>query len=200
MISFIWSGMIFLSFFYSLFSGGLDALSASVIASAEKAVSVLLFMTAVIPFWNGIMNIASAAGITSFIAKFLRPILKRMFPRSFKNENCAEAISMNVAANMIGIGNAATPFGLKAVSEMKKLIDSPEANSEMIKFIVLNTASIQLIPTTVAAMRQRAGAAAPYDIILPVLICTVAGLAAGLISASLFRRLSEKRRLVACHI
>ncbi len=195
--------MIFLAFFYSLFSGGLDALSSSVIASAEKAVSVLLFMSAVIPFWNGVMNIASAAGITGFIAKLLRPVLKRMFPESFENEKCAEAISMNVAANMIGIGNAATPFGLKAVNEMRRMNDTgdtPEANGEMIKFIVLNTASIQLIPTTVAAMRQRAGAASPYDIILPVLICTVAGLAAGLLSASLFKSITQKRRLPLCRI
>ena len=200
MIAFIWSGMIFLSFFYSLFSGGLDALSSAVISSAEKAVTVLLFLAAVIPFWSGIMNIASASGITKRFARLLRPVLRRFFPNSFENDKCAEAISMNVAANILGIGNAATPFGLQAISEMKKRAPEGDADSEMIRFIVLNTASLQLIPTTVAAMRQKSGCATPYDILLPVIICTLLGLTAGLTSAFIFGRLSNRRRCSLCHI
>ena len=138
------------------------------------------------------MNIASAAGVTKGAAKLLRPLLRRIFPRSFENEACAEAISMNVAANMIGVGSAATPFGLKAVAEMKERGAEPDA--EMIRFVVLNTASVQLIPTTVAAMRGRYGAAAPFDIVPAVLLSSLAALAAGLASAELFRRLSERRR------
>lgn len=200
MIAFIWSGMIFLSFFYSLLSGGLSTLSASVISSAEKAVTVLLFLAAVIPFWNGIMNIASAAGITKRFASLLRPLLRRLFPRSFENDRCAEAISMNVAANILGIGNAATPFGLQAISEMKNRSGEGVADNEMIRFIVLNTASIQLIPTTVAAMRQKAGSATPYDILLPVIVCTVIGLTAGLFSTLIFEKLTIGRRRSLCRI
>ncbi|MBO4934210.1 MAG: spore maturation protein A [Clostridia bacterium] len=192
MLSFVWAGMILAAFAYSAFSGGLDALGASVISSAENAVRFLLFLAAVIPFWSGIMNIASAAGVTKGAAKLLRPLLRRLFPRSFENEACAEAISMNVAANMIGVGSAATPFGLKAVAEMKERGAEPDA--EMIRFVVLNTASVQLIPTTVAAMRGRYGAAAPFDIVPAVLLSSLAALAAGLASAEFFRRLSERRR------
>ncbi len=193
MLSFVWAGMILAAFAYSAFTGGLDTLGASVISSAEKAVQLLLFLAAVIPFWSGIMNIASAAGVTRGAAKLLRPLLRRLFPRSFENGACAEAISMNVAANMIGVGSAATPFGLKAVAEMKERCGA-EPDAEMIRFIVLNTASVQLIPTTVAALRGKYGSASPFDIVPAVLVCSVAALAAGLASAELFRRLSERRR------
>ncbi len=193
MLSFVWAGMILAAFAYSAFSGGLDALGASVISSAENAVRFLLFLAAVIPFWSGIMNIASAAGVTRGAAKLLRPLLRRLFPRSFENDACAEAISMNVAANMIGVGSAATPFGLKAVAEMKERGAEPDA--EMIRFIVLNTASVQLIPTTVAALRGKYGSASPFDIVPAVLVCSVAALAAGLSAAEIFRRLSERRGL-----
>ena len=194
MLSFVWAGMIIAAFAYSAFTGGLDTLGASVISSAEKAAQLLLFLAAVIPFWSGIMNIASAAGVTKGAAKLLRPALRRLFPRSFENGACAEAITMNVAANMIGVGSAATPFGLKAVAEMKER-SGGEPDAEMIRFVVLNTASVQLIPTTVAALRGKYGAAAPFDIVPAVLVCSLAALAAGLLSAELFRRLSEKREL-----
>ena len=193
MLSFVWSGMILAAFAYSAFSCGLDTLGASVVSAAENAVQLLLFLAAVIPFWSGVMNVASAAGVTGAAAKALRPALKRLFPRSFENGECAEAISMNVAANMIGVGSAATPFGLKAVAAMKERCGA-EPDAEMIRFIVLNTASVQLIPTTVAAMRGRHGASAPFDIVPAVLICSVAALAAGLAAAELLRRASEARR------
>ena len=194
MLSFVWAGMIIAAFAYSAFTGGLDTLGASVISSAEKAAQLLLFLAAVIPFWSGIMNIASAAGVTKGAAKLLRPALRRLFPRSFENGACAEAITMNVAANMIGVGSAATPFGLKAVAEMKER-SGGEPDAEMIRVVVLNTASVQLRPTTVAALRGKYGAAAPFDIVPAVLVCSLAALAAGLLSAELFRRLSEKREL-----
>ena len=195
MLSFIWAGMIFLALFYAAVTGRLDVLGSSVVYSAQNAVGLLTLFVGVIPFWSGIMNVASAAGVTNGAAKLLRPLLKRVFPRSFENRECAEAISMNVAANLIGIGNAATPFGLKAVGEMSKRCRDGAPDAEMIKFIVLNSASIQLIPTTVAAMRQRAGAAAPFDIVPAVLVCSAVGLAAGLSAAALFRRMTEAPRL-----
>ena len=192
MLSLVWSGMILAALFYSAFSGGLDTLGSSVISAAENAVQLLLFLAAVIPFWSGVMNVASSAGVTKAAAKALRPALRRLFPRSFENDACAEAISMNVAANMIGVGSAATPFGLKAVAEMKDRAGAgPDA--EMIRFVVLNTASVQLIPATVAAMRGRHGASAPFDIVPAVLICSLAALAAGLAAAEFFRRRSEAR-------
>ena len=193
MLSFVWAGMILAAFAYSAVSGRLDTLGASVISSAENAAELLLFLAAVIPFWSGIMKVASAAGVTRGAAKLLRPALRRLFPRSFEDGACAEAISMNVAANMIGVGSAATPFGLKAVAAMSGRRGA-EPDAEMIRFIVLNTASVQLIPTTVAALRGKYGAASPFDIVPAVLLCSLAALAAGLASAELFRRLSERRR------
>lgn len=193
MLSFVWSGMIIAAFVYSAFTGRLDTLGTAVISSAENALQLLLFLAAVIPFWSGVMNVASGAGVTKAVSRALRPALRRLFPRSFESDVCAEAISMNVAANMIGVGSAATPFGLKAVAEMKER-SGAEPDAEMIRFVVLNTASVQLIPTTVAAMRGRHGAAAPFDIVPAVLICSLAALAAGLGAAELFRRLTERRR------
>ena len=193
MLSFVWSGMILAAFAYSVFSGRPDTLGSSVISAAENAVQLLIFLAAVIPFWSGVMNVASSAGVTKAVAKALRPALRRLFPRSFESDACAEAISMNVAANMIGVGSAATPFGLKAVAEMKERCgEKPDA--EMMRFVVLNTASVQLIPTTVAAMRGRHGAAAPFDIVPAVLICSLAALAAGLAAAELFGKRTDPRR------
>ena len=195
MLSFVWAGMILAAFAYSAFTGRLDTLGGAVVSSAENAVEMLIFLAAVIPFWSGVMNVASAAGITKGAAKLLRPVLKRLFPRSFENDVCAEAISMNVAANIIGVGSAATPFGLKAIGEMSGRRGG-EPDAEMIRFVVLNTASVQLIPTTVAAMRARAGAESPFDIVPAVLICTIAALATGLLSSELFRRLYERKRVL----
>ncbi|MBO4584594.1 MAG: spore maturation protein A [Clostridia bacterium] len=195
MLSFVWAGMILAAFAYSAFTGRLDTLGGAVVSSAENAVAMLIFLAAVIPFWSGVMNVASAAGITKGAAKLLRPVLKRLFPRSFENDVCAEAISMNVAANIIGVGSAATPFGLKAIGEMSGRRGG-EPDAEMIRFVVLNTASVQLIPTTVAAMRARAGAESPFDIVPAVLICTIAALATGLLSSELFRRLYERKRVL----
>ncbi|MBR5942364.1 MAG: spore maturation protein A [Clostridia bacterium] len=195
MLSFVWAGMILAAFAYSAFTGRLDTLGGAVVSSAENAVAMLIFLAAVIPFWSGVMNVASAAGITKGAAKLLRPVLKRLFPRSFENDVCAEAISMNVAANIIGVGSAATPFGLKAIGEMSGRRGG-EPDAEMIRFVVLNTASVQLIPTTVAAMRARADAESPFDIVPAVLICTIAALATGLLSSELFRRLYERKRVL----
>ena len=195
MLSFVWAGMILAAFAYSAFTGRLDTLGGAVVSSAENAVEMLIFLAAVIPFWSGVMNVASAAGITKGAAKLLRPVLKRLFPRSFENDVCAEAISMNVAANIIGVGSAATPFGLKAIGEMSGRRGG-EPDAEMIRFVVLNTASVQLIPTTVAAMRARAGAESPFDIVPAVLICTIAALATGLLSSELFRRIYERKRVL----
>ena len=195
MLSFVWAGMILAAFAYSAFTGRLDTLGGAVVSSAENAVAMLIFLAAVIPFWSGVMNVASAAGITKGAAKLLRPVLKRLFPRSFENDVCAEAISMNVAANIRGVGSAATPFGLKAIGEMSGRRGG-EPDAEMIRFVVLNTASVQLIPTTVAAMRARAGAESPFDIVPAVLICTIAALATGLLSSELFRRIYERKRVL----
>ena len=195
MLSFVWAGMILAAFAYSAFTGRLDTLGGAVVSSAENAVEMLIFLAAVIPFWSGVMNVASAAGITKGAAKLLRPVLKRLFPRSFENDVCAEAISMNVAANIIGVGSAATPFGLKAIGEMSERCGG-EPDAEMIRFVVLNTASVQLIPTTVAAMRARSGAESPFDIVPAVLICTIAALTTGLLSSELFRRIYERKRVL----
>ena len=131
MLSFVWAGMILAAVAFSAFAGRLDSLGGDVVSAAEDAVQMLIFLAAVIPFWSGVMNVASAAGVTKAAAKLLRPALKRMFPRSFENDECAEAISMNVAANVIGVGSAATPFGLRAVEEMSRRGGEPDA--EMIR-------------------------------------------------------------------
>ncbi len=192
MLGYIWLGMIVSSFLCSFFTGRTDQVAAAVTQGADKGVRLLISMAGVMCLWTGIMKIADKSGITGNISRFLRPVLSRLMPDYPADSEAMKAISANITANFLGLGNAATPLGIKAMKEMQRnnrLGD--KANPSMIMFVVINTASLQLIPTTCAALRAAAGSTDPYSILPQVWIASSCALAAGITAvkaASLFRR------------
>ena len=156
MLNGIWMAMIVLAFVGAVCTGRWTALSAAAADGARQAVETVLLLLGAMCLWTGIMRIAGEAGLTNGLSKILSPVIKRLFPNYGKNETVREKISMNIAANMLGMGNAATPFGLSAMDEMQ--------TQEMILFVVMNTASFQLIPSAAVTLRASYGSADPYDV------------------------------------
>ena len=185
MLNYIWSGMIIIAIICSVFTGRVEEISSALIEGASEGVSLTISLMGIMCLWTGIMNIAQGTGITEVVAKMLSPLLKILFPK-LKDKRAKDAITMNMTANMLGLSNAATPFGLKAMEELKRLSDGKSATDEMCMFIVINTASIQLIPSTVIALRQ--GAVTPTDIIIPVWICSICVVTVGILAVKIFSK------------
>lgn len=174
------------SVLFGILSGNLDTVSAVALEESSHSVTLSLELLGMLCFWGGIMEAASRSGLTEKIRIALMPILGIIFPRIRKNAKVMDAISMNITANMLGLGNAATPLGISAMKELKKLSpDCTAATAEMVCFVVMNTASLQLLPTTVAALRMESGAQNPLDILPAVWIVSLCSLAAGLFAAKL---------------
>lgn len=192
MINYIWSAMVVFSVISAFFAGATQELSSAIISSASDAVSLCIRLGGTICLWGGLMEIAEQSGLTGAVCRILSPVLKIVFPKMDMKGQTAKAISMNVTANLLGLGNAATPLGLEAMRRLQAENPSKEkASRDMIKFVVMNSAAFHLIPTTVAAMRQDYGSKNPFDIMLPSWISSAAALTVGLTAATLFIRLSE---------
>lgn len=187
MLNYIWGLMIILSVICAFFTGKIPEVSDALITGAEDAVAMTISLMGIMCFWTGIMNIAENTGVTNIIAKILKPITKILFPK-LKDKGAINAIIMNMTANMLGLSNAATPLGLKAMQELNKYSDGKTSTDEMCMFIVINTASLQIIPSTIIAMRQAAGAVTPTDIIIPVWICSICVITVGVITAKIFSK------------
>ena len=179
--------MIAFSIILSFFTGRVDEVALAASSGAAGAVTTCLEIAGIMMLWSGLMNIASESGLIEKFSKLLRPIYRRFFKRIPENSVAGKNILMNIAANILGLGNAATPFGLKAMEEMGKSAGG-RATNEMIVFLVLNTASIQLLPTTIIALRGEAGSSAPSEILVPVWIVSVFALVMGLLGTLIFRR------------
>ncbi len=187
LLSYIWLGMVAVSFVCALCKGNMEQLSKAVLDGADKAVELVISMAGVMCLWTGIMKIADKGGLTSIISKVLSPILSKLMPEYDKESAAMKAVSANITANILGLGNAATPFGIVAMKEMQKtntLRDSP--NNSMIIFVIINTASIQLIPTTIAALRQASGSVSPYSILPYIWITSLLTLVSGIVIARIF--------------
>lgn len=192
MINAVWFGILIISFICSVAAGRVEQLSAAAAEGADKAVKLLLSMTGVMCLWCGVMKIAEKSGLTELLAKALSPVLKRLMPDIKTNGSAMRAVSANITANFFGLGNAATPLGILAMKELQKTnLIKDEPSGSMIIFVVINTASVQLIPSTIAAIRQAAGSASPYSILSYVWISSGLALIGGLAAAKLF---SLKRR------
>lgn len=187
MLNYIWGIMIIVSVICGLLTGKISEVSDALIAGADDAVTMTISLMGIMCFWTGIMNIAENTGITNIIAKLLRPVTKILFPK-LKDKGAINAVIMNMTANMLGLSNAATPLGLKAMQELNKYSDGKTATDEMCMFIVINTASLQIIPSTIIAMRQAAGATTPTDIIIPVWICSICVITIGVVTAKIFSK------------
>ncbi len=195
MINYIWSGMIVFSVIAAFFAEKTDLLSSAIISSASDAVSLCIRLGGTICLWGGLMEIAENSGLTALVCRMLSPFLRLIFPKMDMRGKTAKAISMNVTANLLGLGNAATPLGLEAMRCLQNENPSKEkASGDMIKFVVMNSAAFHLIPTTVASMRQDYGCLTPFDIMPSAWIASAAALAIGLSAATMMMRLTKWKK------
>ena len=193
MLNIVWPIFIIISFSFAIFSGNLERLNSSIFESTADAVNLCINLLGTICLWNGIMQIANKTSIINKLSKFLNPIIKFLFPELKENKKIQKEISMNMIANILGLGNAATPLGLKAMKSMQiENKNKNELSNSMVMFIVINTASIQIIPTTVIAIRNSLGSQNPTAIVLPVWIATICAALAGITATKIFIKLSKK--------
>lgn len=184
MMNYILAGMMLLSVVTAACRGGMAELSAAALQGCGDAVQLVISLAGMLCLWCGVMNIASKAGLTERLARLFRPLTRRLFPQLDPEGDAMQAICMNLSANLLGLGNAATPFGLAAMRALQKQNPTPDtASDEMLLFVVLNTASLQLLPTTCAALRQQAGSTAPMEILPAVWLTSLGTIAIGLIVA-----------------
>ena len=172
MMNSIWCFMILIGLIVGSFNGKITVLSDTILSSSKEAVELCILMFGIVGLWSGLMNIALSLGITTKLQQMLSPFLSFLFP-NLKNEKAKEYISTNIVANMLGLGWAATPSGLKAMEELQK--DNPHkdiATNEMCSFLILNISSLQLIPINIIAYRSQYGSVNPAQIVGPALIAT----------------------------
>lgn len=192
MLNILWPSFLIISIIYAILSGNLKNINNSIFESANLAVNLCITLLGTMCLWNGIMQIASKTTAMKKITKFLKPIIKILFPKIEKNTDTYKKISMNMVANILGLGNAATPLGIKAMQTMQEKNNNKKVlTNDMAMFIVLNTASIQLIPTTVIAIRNSLGSNNPTAIIVPVWIATICAAIAGITATKIFIKLGK---------
>ena len=194
MLNIVWPIFIIISFSYEIFFGNLNSLNAEIFSSLENAIKLSINLLGTICLWNGIMQIASKTTVIDKLTSFLRPIIRYLFPDLKKKPKIQKEISMNMIANILGLGNAATPLGLKAMKSMQEENEDKDVLSDsMAMFIVINTASIQIIPTTVIAIRNSLGSANPTSIVFPVWIATICAAICGIIAVKILIKVTKKR-------
>lgn len=174
MLNKIWPFFIIISFIYSIYTGNISNVNNAIFDSAKQTVSLCITLLGTLCLWNGIMNIAVKTSLISKLTVVLKPLINFLFPDLKNDKKISEEVSMNIVANILGLGNAATPLGLKAISSMQeKNKNKSTLSNSMAMFILINTASLQIIPTTVIALRSSLGSTNPSQIILGVWIATI---------------------------
>lgn len=193
MLNIVWPFFIIISFSFAILSGNLENLNSSIFEGANDAVTLSINLLGSLCLWSGIMQIASDSSLVKKLSKLLSPILNFLFPSLITNNKIKKEISMNIIANILGLGNAATPLGLKAMESMQK--ENPKKDTlsnPMMMFIVINTASIQLIPTTVIAIRNSLNSQNPTSIIFPTWIATILAAISGIFVTKLLIKFTNK--------
>lgn len=186
MLNKIWPLFIIISFIYAIYSGNIFNINNAIFDSAEQTVDLCLTMFGTLCLWNGIMKIAVKTSLIEKLTKFLKPIISFIFPEIKDDKKITKEISMNMVANILGLGNAATPLGLKAMDSMQeKNKDKTKLSNSMAMFILVNTASLQIIPTTVIAIRSSLGSQEPTKIIFAVWIATILAFVTAIISGKI---------------
>ena len=179
-MSMIWTGMLAVSLICAFLDHRPQALAAAVLTGAQAGTELAVSMAGAICLWSGVGKLMDAAGITDWLSRSLRPLLRRLFPGTATDPDLSRSISGNVCANLLGLGNAATPMGIRAAKRMKK---DDTATDELCRLVVLNTASIQLIPANVAAVRSALGCGTPFDILPAVWITSLCSAGLGVSAA-----------------
>ena len=187
-LGWFWTGSVLCAVFFAFFTKSGGAVTAALLDGAANAVSLCLAMAGPLALWAGLGKLMERVGLTALLARLLSPILGRLFPRSRSDAELAGHLSANVTANLLGLGNAATPMGIRAAGRLRDPQDPARATDELCRLVVMNTASIQLLPTTVAAVRQSAGCLTPFDILPAVWVSSVLSVSAGLLAAKLLGR------------
>lgn len=189
MLNYIWAGMLIIGFFVAAVNGRIGETAEAAISSADSAIKLSLALLGMMCMWLGVMNIAKKSGLVNHISRFMRPALRVLFPEIDGGHPVLGAMVMNIIANILGLGNAATPLGIKAMRELQSLNkDKDTASNSMCTFLVVNATCIQLFPATVIALRSAAGSAGPTDIIGTVWITSVCAMIAGILSAKFLSR------------
>lgn len=189
MINYIWFIMVCLGLMVGVFTGNGEEMSKTIIGSIDSTVTFIIGLVGLMCFWCGVMKVAEKSGLTEKLARLMRPILKVIFKEAGKDEKALGAIVMNITANMMGLGNAATPFGIKAMEEMDRLNkEKGTASNDMALFLVLNAACIQLVPSTVISIRAAAGSKNPGAIIIPAIIATAIAAVFGVICCKILQK------------
>jgi len=190
-MSWIWTGLVAISLVASVLLGNGSALSAAVPQGAQAGITLAISMAGSICLWSGVGRLMEQAGLTGMLSRLLRPLLGRVFPSTRTDSTMENFLCANICANFLGLGNAATPMGIQAAQRMARGCNGI-ANDELCKLIVLNTASIQLIPANVAAVRSSLGCATPFDILPAVWITSLCSAGLGVMAAWLLGRLWKK--------
>ena len=201
MMNYIFPILVLFSFIAAIINGEMSALSMSVVNGGQKAVELIIRLVSMLCLWGGIMEIAEQSGITKAFSKIMNPLMKLIFPR-LKNEKYAlEAISMNITANVLGLGNAATPLGLEAMRRLQLINPyTDKASDEMVVFEVMNTAAMHIIPTTVATLRGQYGSHNPMEIMPASILTSACALFVAVLFAKTGNFLSKRRNNKCCVI
>ena len=186
MLNKIWPFFIIISFVYSIYSGNIFKINSAVFSSAEQTVNLCLTLLGTICLWNGIMKIAVKTSLIEKLTKFLKPLISFIFPEIKNDKKISKEISMNMVANILGLGNASTPLGLKAMKSMQEENeDKSRLSNSMAMFILVNTASLQIIPTSVISIRSSLGSVEPTKIILAVWVATITAFLTAIIAGKI---------------
>ena len=191
----LWTGMVCISIICAVATGRLDALASAAMDGAKESVTLCLSIGGMVLFWSGVMEAMRRSGLMEKLARMFMPLVGFLFPSSRADRCVMQDISANMSANLLGLGNAATPAGIRAAQGLQRLSDSPDASDDLCMLVVVNTASLQLIPTTIGAVRASCGAANPFDILPAVWLASVISQLAGIAAAKLFSKFYRGRQV-----
>ncbi len=193
MLNILWPIFIVLSIVYAIYTGRVNEINNEIFDALESAVGLSITFLGTISLWNGIMEIAKSTTLINKLTNILNPIVKRLFPELKNNQKVNQEISINIIANILGLGNAATPLGIKAMKSMQEENKrKDELSNSMMMFILLNTASLQLIPTNVIAIRTSLGSQNPTSIIIPVWISSIVAAVVGILAVKVLIKKGRK--------
>lgn len=196
MMNYVWAGMILAAYLFALVNGNVETVTQGALDGAKSAVEMTLALLGMMCFWTGLLEIAKRSGMTEKLARLARPLMGFLFPQLKRDSAAVSAIVMNMTANFLGLSNAATPLGLKAMEELNRANGGrSRASDAMCMFVVINTASINLIPTTLITLRSAAGSSDPFGIIVPVWISSLLSVTVGVAAVKMFSKKDARRKL-----